>query len=75
MKKARRILAIAGIVLLLAMYLVCLIAAIAGKNEATTLFRAALGMTIAVPIVLYALMVLLKTLENKKEQEKEDERP
>ena len=60
MKKTRQILAVTGIVLLLAMYLVCLILAIAGKHEATTLFKAALGATIAVPIVLYAFLMLLK---------------
>ena len=60
MNKTRRILAIIGIVLLLAMYLVCLILAVAGKHEATTLFKAALGATIAVPIVLYAFLMLLK---------------
>ena len=60
MKNTRRILAIAGIVLLLAMYLICLILALSGKHEATTLFRAALGATIAVPIVLYAFLMLLK---------------
>ena len=60
MKKRRQILAIIGIVLLLSMYLVCLILAITGRHEATTMFRAALGATIAVPIVLYAFMMLLK---------------
>ena len=60
MKKTRRILALIGIILLLSMYLVCFILAIVGRHEATTLFRAALGATIAVPIVLYAFMMLLK---------------
>ena len=60
MKKTRQILAVIGIVLLLAMYLVCFILAIVGKHEASTLFKAALGATIAVPIVLYAFLMLLK---------------
>ena len=60
MKKTRQILAVTGIVLLLAMYLVCFILALTGKHEATTLFKAALGATIAVPIVLYAFLMLLK---------------
>ena len=60
MKKTKRILAVIGIVLLLAMYLACLILAITGRHEATALFRAALGATIAVPIMLYAFMMLLK---------------
>lgn len=60
MKKTRQILAVIGIVLLLSMYLACLILAITGKHQATTLFKAALGATVAVPIVLYAFMMLLK---------------
>ena len=69
MKKTQRILAIIGIVLLLSMYVVCFILAIAGKHEASTLFRAALGATIAVPIVLYAFMMLLKVFPLFKENE------
>ncbi len=60
MKKTRQILAVIGIVLLLSMYIVCFVLALTGKHEATTMFKAALGATIAVPIVLYAFMMLLK---------------
>lgn len=60
MKKTQRILALVGVVLLLGMYVCCFVLAVTGKHEATTLFRAALGATIAVPIVLYAFMMLLK---------------
>ena len=60
MKKTRRILAIIGIVLLLGMYLTCFILALTGRHQATDLFRAALGATIAVPIMLYAFLMLLK---------------
>ena len=59
MKKTQRILALVGVVLLLGMYVCCFVLAVTGKHEATTLFRAALGATIAVPIVLYAFMMLL----------------
>ena len=60
MKKTRQILAIIGIVLLLSLYIACFVLALTGKHEATTMFKAALGATIAVPIVLYAFMMLLK---------------
>ena len=60
MKKTRQILAIIGIVLLLSMYIVCFVLALTGKHEATALFKAALGATIAVPIMLYAFLMLLK---------------
>ena len=60
MKKTRQLLAICGIILLLSMYIACLVLAVTGKHEATTLFRAALGATIAVPLVLYGFLMLLK---------------
>ncbi len=60
MKKTRRILAVIGIALLLGMYLACFILALIGKHQATDLFRAALAATIAVPLMLYAFLMLLK---------------
>ena len=60
MKKIQRILAVCGIVILLSLYIACLALAIAGKHQATTLFRAALGATIAVPLVLYGFIMLVK---------------
>ena len=73
MKKAQRILALVGVVLLLGMYVCCFVLAVTGKHEATTLFRAALGATIAVPIVLYAFMMLLKLFPPFRRNEEEDE--
>ena len=77
MKKTRQILAIIGIVLLLSMYIVCFVLALTGKHEATTMFKAALGATVAVPIVLYAFMMLLKVfpmfVKNEDDGSEEDE--
>ncbi len=78
MKKTRQILAVIGIVLLLSMYIVCFVLALTGKHEATTMFKAALGATIAVPIVLYAFMMLLKVfpmfVKNDENGSEEDEK-
>lgn len=49
----KRIAAVAGIVLLVAMYVVTLISALIGTPGAAKLFRFSLGMTIAVPIFLW----------------------
>lgn len=77
MSKTRRILALIGIVLLLSMYVVCFVAAVTGAGNATTLFRAALGATIAVPFVLYCLLLIMKTLGPKDQPESDgsDETP
>ena len=50
---ARRVAAVVGIVLLVAMYVVTLISALIGTPAAARLFRFSLGMTIAVPIFLW----------------------
>ena len=73
MKKFKRIGAIVVIVLLLSMYIICLIAALSGSEQAQTLFRTALGMTVAVPIVLYAFLMMLRLAEGKKEEPLPDE--
>ena len=50
---AKRIAAVAGIVLLVAMYVVTFVSALIGTPGAGKLFRFSLGMTIAVPIFLW----------------------
>ena len=49
----KRAAAVAGIVLLVAMYVVTLVSALMGTPGAGRLFRFSLGMTIAVPIFLW----------------------
>lgn len=49
----KRIAAVAGIVLLVAMYVLTLVSALMGTPGAARLFRFSLGMTIAVPIFLW----------------------
>ncbi len=68
MKKFRRIGAAAVIVLLLSMYLICLIAAVSGSESAKLIFRVTLGMTVAVPVLLYALILLLRLGKNKEQK-------
>ncbi len=70
--KKRRIAAIAGISLLVLMYLLCLIFALIKAEWADSWFKAALGMTIAVPILLYAFLMLTKL---DRENHKKDAEP
>ena len=51
--RVRQVAAIIGIILLVAMYVVTLIAACMGSDSTGRLFRLCLGMTIAVPIFLW----------------------
>ncbi|MBQ4425801.1 MAG: hypothetical protein II882_08720 [Lachnospiraceae bacterium] len=68
MKKFRRIGAIVVIALLLSMYIICFIAAVQGSENAKTVFKAALGLTVALPIVLYAFLLMLRLAQGKKQE-------
>ncbi len=60
MKKFRKVMALIGIAVLVLMYAACLVFALMKSEQAQTWFRMALGATIAVPIVLYALLLITK---------------
>lgn len=66
MKKFQRIGALIVIILLLSMYLVLFVAAISGSEKMQSLFRITLGMTIALPILLYVFILFLRMAQNKK---------
>lgn len=69
MKKAKQITAIAGIILLLSLYVVSLISAIAAKPYANSLFTASLFCTIVIPVVIYGFMVIYKAVHKKPDDE------
>ena len=66
MKKVQRIGAIIVIILLLSMYAVCFIAAVSGSDRLQPLFKVTLGMTVAVPVLLYVFILFLKMAEKHK---------
>lgn len=65
MKKFRQILAIAGIVLLLLLYGSTMVFALMDSPNSRNLFQLSIGMTILVPVVLYAFLLVAKHLENR----------
>lgn len=62
---AKRVAAVVGIVLLVAMYLITFISACIGTESAGRLFRFSLGMTIAVPIFLWIFIWCIGRFQNK----------
>ena len=62
MNRLRRYAALAGVILLLGMYVATFIFALLGGPVAQSLFRASLGCTILVPVILYAFLVAMKML-------------
>ena len=65
MKKLQRILAILGVVLLLALYASTMIFALSGSENAIGWFKAPIAATIIVPVLLYAYMMIYRYLKNR----------
>ena len=68
MKKFRRVLALLGIILLVSMYICCLIFALLKSEHAQTLFRMSLAATIAVPVVLYAILMFTRLAAGRQDE-------
>lgn len=75
MKKWQRVIAMAGVVLLVGMYAATLIFALSGSPESDGWFKVSVACTIIVPVFLYANMLVYKVLKNRgdtKQMTKED---
>lgn len=66
MKKVQRILALAGVVLIVLMYAATLFFALSDSPNATEWLMASVFCTIAVPVVIYAYMLVYKYLKGRK---------
>ena len=75
MKKARRILALAGVILLLAMYGSTMVFAFMNDPRSGDFLMASIYCTIAVPVLLYAMTLVARRLKDKnKELQDENKR-
>ncbi len=76
MKRLKQILAMAGVVILLAMYVVTLISAILVTPATKKLFMASIAATIMVPILIYVLILLFRlTMKGGEQNLQEGEKP
>lgn len=64
MKKVKRILALIGVILLLALYAGTLILACVGNKNTLNLLKLAIYATIVVPVLLWAYSFIYKLLKN-----------
>ena len=62
MEKAKRILAFAGAVLLIGMYICTLIFSLIDSPVATNLLKASVAATILIPVLLYGLLLFTKLM-------------
>lgn len=63
MKKTKRILALAGVILLVGLYVATLISACMATPATGSLFMASAVASVMVPILLYVLQLIYKWLE------------
>ena len=71
MKKIKQVVAIVMCVLLVGMYVASFVVAIFAKPQAHGLFMASVGMTIMIPLLLYAYTIIYRVIHP--EVHKEDE--
>lgn len=73
MKKIKQIAAIVMCVLLVGMYVASFVAAIFAKPQAHGLFMASVGMTIMLPLLLYAYTIIYRVLHPEMHEEQYDD--
>lgn len=72
MKKAKRILALLGVFLLVAMYLCTLIFALIDSPAAFDLLKASIVATVLVPVILYGLLMITHLLKDDSKDDSDD---
>ncbi len=71
--KMKRVAAWAGIILLLAIYLITIVLGILGKGDTKDLLMAAFMATVLVPVILYGLLLIPRLMNRDQEEQKEKE--
>ena len=70
MKKVKRILALVGVILLVAMYGSTLVFAIIDNSDSMMMFKASIAATIIIPVILWSYTLVFKLV--KKDDEPQD---
>lgn len=65
MKKVKRILAMAGVILLAGMYVVTLVSAVFATPVTKDLFKASLLATLMIPILIYVYLLIYRLITGK----------
>ncbi len=66
MKKVKQILAILAIILLVALYMTTIVMAIIDHSQSMNMFKASIGLTILIPILIWLYTFFYKTISNHK---------
>ena len=71
MKKGKRILAIAGIILLVSLYLITLICAITDNTATMRVFMASIFASVVIPVLLWAYSFIYRKKKKNADEEKQ----
>lgn len=63
MKKAKQIIAILGVILLLSLYFITLIMAIVDNSATLSMFKASVAATILIPVLIWAYSFIYKLIK------------
>ena len=74
MKKLKQIAALTGAILLIALYLCTLIFSLMDSPAADGLFKASIYCTVAIPVLLYAMMLIFRVLKGRGNPQKPGEK-
>lgn len=74
MQKAKRILALLGIVILVGMYVITFILGLTASPATKNMLMASIACTIVLPCLLYGMMVMSRVLGGKKDEENKKKR-
>ena len=73
MKKMKRILALAGAILLIGMYLIVLILGLTASPAAKDMLMAAVACTVIIPCLIYGMMLIANVLGNRQTSDREED--
>lgn len=72
MKKGKRILAFAGVICLVGLYLVTLVSAILATPATKDFFKISLLATIIIPLIIYVYMLVYRLIRGKKQDDEKE---
>ncbi len=74
MKKIKRLLAIIGAILLIALYIITLICAITDSSNTMQMFSASVFATFVIPVLIWAYSFIYRILKNHDDSSAEDKK-
>ena len=73
MKKMKRVLALAGAVILAGLYLIVLILGLTASPAAQNMLMAAIACTVIIPCLIYGMMLIANVLGNHRASDQEED--